>query len=255
MAFPQAGIVRDRGTAALLSDALAAGADLVGGIDPCGLDRDPVEHLDVVFGLAERHQAGVDVHLHEPGELGAFSLSLICDRVNALDMRGRVTISHAFTLATSEPSATEEMTERLAALDIAVTTVAPSGRRTLPLDLLARHGVRAGLGQDGMRDYWSPFGDGDMLGRAWQLAFVSGLRRDADIERCVALATVGGRSVIDPAAEADWSAPGARGLAPGAPADLVLLSGETVTSTLMDRPPQRLVIHQGRVVAEDGSLV
>ncbi len=107
-----------------------------------------------------------------------------------------------------------------------------------------------------VRDYWSPFGDGDMLGRAWQLAFVSGLRRDDHIERCVALASVGGRAVIDPAAApAHWSAPGARGLAPGAPADLVLLPGETVTSAVMDRPEQRLVIHRGRVVADDGALV
>jgi hypothetical protein len=43
-------------------------------------------------------------------------------------------------------------------------------------------GVRVGLGQDGIRDYWSPYGNGDLLGQAWQLAFRSGLRYDHDIE-------------------------------------------------------------------------
>lgn len=113
-----------------------------------------------------------------------------------------------------------------------------------------------GLGQDGTRDYWSPYGDGDMLGRTWQLAFVNQLRRDDLIERCVAVATVGGRAVVDPgAACAHWSAVGARGVAVGEPADLVLLPGETVTSAVMDRPPQRIVIHRGRVVAENGAVV
>ncbi len=103
VAFPQSGIIRDPGTAELMDAALTAGADLVGGIDPGGLDRDPAAHLDVVFGLAERHQVGIDIHLHEAGELGAFTLGLVFERVRALAMHGRVTISHAFALPTSTP--------------------------------------------------------------------------------------------------------------------------------------------------------
>ena len=63
------------------------------------LDRDPVAHLDIVFGLAERHRVGVDIHLHEGGELGAFTFELIADRTAALGMQGTVTISHAFALS------------------------------------------------------------------------------------------------------------------------------------------------------------
>ena len=40
---------------------------------PARIDRDPVGHLDIVFGLAEKHGKPVDIHLHEPGEMGAFS--------------------------------------------------------------------------------------------------------------------------------------------------------------------------------------
>src|SRR4051812_28172057 len=54
VAFPQSGIVSSPGTAELLDEAVRAGADLVGGLDPAGYDADIDGHLDVIFGIAER---------------------------------------------------------------------------------------------------------------------------------------------------------------------------------------------------------
>ena len=143
-----------------------AGADLVGGIDPCAFDRDPVAHLDVVFGVAERHGVGVDIHLHETGELGAFTFELIAERTAALGMRGQVTISHAFALSSVDRDRQAALVDLLAANDIALATVAPGNREPLPLETLRDAGVRVGLGQDGIRDFWSPYGNGDVLDRA-----------------------------------------------------------------------------------------
>ena len=216
VAFPQSGIVRDAGTAELLDAAVRAGADLVGGIDPCAYDRDPVAHLDVVFGVAERHGVGVDIHLHETGELGAFTFELIAERTAALAMQGQVTISHAFALSSVDRDRQAALVELLADNDIAVTTVAPGNREPLPLEALRDAGVRVGLGQDGIRDYWSPYGNGDMLDRTWQLAFRPGFRRDELVELCVDVASRGGRSIV----EANAGAPaamlddGRAGLAP-----------------------------------------
>jgi cytosine/adenosine deaminase-related metal-dependent hydrolase len=257
VAFPQVGIMRDRGTADLLGAALDLGADVVGGIDPCALDRDPRSHLDVVFGLADKHETPIDIHLHEPGELGAFTFELICERVRTLDLRGRVTISHSFALATIPSQRLSILLADLADLDIAVTTIAPSGNRALPLDQLADAGVRVGLGQDGIRDYWSPFGDADMLSRTWQLAFTQQLRHDRDIERCLAVATLGGRNIVRPrGAGSGWSQDIDRlpGFDVGEPGDFVLFPGETLTSAIMDRPGQRIVLHAGSVVSVNGSL-
>jgi cytosine/adenosine deaminase-related metal-dependent hydrolase len=257
VAFPQSGIVRDRGTADLLAAALSEGADLVGGIDPCAFDRDPVAHLDVVFGLAERHQVGVDIHLHEGGELGAFTIELIAERTSALSMRGNVTISHAFALSSVDEVRAAALVDILAANDIAVTTVAPGSREPLPLALLRAAGVRVGLGQDGIRDYWSPWGNGDMLERASQLAFRAGLRYDALIEECVDVASRGGRAVIGggPWSRAAIVDDPVAGLGIGAVADLVVVPADTVTAAVMDRPAHRVVIHDGRVIARDGELV
>lgn len=88
VAFPQAGLLLEPGVPALLEEGLRNGVDLVGGIDPCALDADPRQHLDIVFDLAERHGVGIDIHLHEPAELGLFSAQQIIERVRALDMRG-----------------------------------------------------------------------------------------------------------------------------------------------------------------------
>ncbi|MCF3140855.1 amidohydrolase family protein [Paenarthrobacter sp. AR 02] len=252
------GIVRDPGSASLLRQAVRSGADLIGGIDPCGLDRDPRRHLDVVFGIAEAEGVGVDIHLHELGELGMFSLDLICERVRVLNMQGKVTISHAHALATASSRAVESAIEDIAALDIAVTTIAPGGNRVLPLKLLTEAGVRLGLGQDGMRDYWSPFGDADMLSRTWQLAFVQQLRKDSDIEDCLAIATLGGRAVLDPDRTHRLFPDGlasTTGLDIGDRADMVLLPGESPTSVVMDKPTRRTVIRAGKVIAKDGVLL
>jgi len=250
VAFPQAGLLLEPGVPALVEEALRQGADIVGGIDPCALDRDPRRHLDAVFEIAERHGADIDIHLHEPGELGAFSAREILRRTRALDYRGRVTIAHAFCLSELDALAAGALLDEIAELDVALTTIAPSGRAALPLAEILGRGIRIGLGQDGQRDYWSPYGNTDMLDRAWQLAFTNGLRRDDDIEQALGVATLGGvavsrgRSAVGPD----------RGVGVGSPADFVLVDAETPTSAVMDRPGGRTTIRAGRVSAENGEL-
>ncbi len=256
VAFPQVGIHLEDGVPDLLDAALRGGADLIGGIDPCVIDRDPKRHLDTVFELAERHGVGIDIHLHEGGTLGLFSLDLIIERTRALGMAGRVTVSHAFSLASGLPGVAPAI-DQLAELDIALTTIAPKGSLTAPLDLPLRTlldaGVRVGLGMDGQRDYWSPWGNGDMLERTWMLAFTQGYSRDDLIESALAVATWGGANVIDGSLRRIGSDPHP-GVAVGDPAEFVILTGETPTSAVMDRLPERTVIHEGRVVAEGGQL-
>jgi cytosine deaminase len=254
IAFPQAGLLREAGSAEVLEEALRLGADVVGGIDPCALDRDPVRHLDIVFGLAEKYSLPVDIHLHEPGQLGLFSAQLILERTKALGMQGLVTISHGYGLADLPAGQLQELIEEMGAMDVSMATIAPAGA-PLPLQQLAAAGVRVGLGQDGQRDYWSPYGNADMLDRTWQLAFTSKFRADELIEHCVAVATIGGSSVIDPAAQRLASVADRPGLAVGDPAELVLLEGDTVTAAVMDRLPGRTVIHRGRVVADALQLI
>ena len=72
VAFPQSGMLVRAGTVELLEEALQQGAEVIGGLDPSAIDRDPKGHLDTIFGLAEKYDRDIDIHLHEPGQLGAF---------------------------------------------------------------------------------------------------------------------------------------------------------------------------------------
>jgi cytosine deaminase len=240
VAFPQSGLLVRPGTAELLEAAVRAGAELVGGLDPAGIDRQPVEHLDTVFGIAGRHGCGVDIHLHDGGELGAFTIDLILERTRALGLAGKVNVSHAFALAEVPEPRLGRLVEGLADQRVSLTTVAPGNRPPLPLARLRAAGVTVGLGSDGVRDLWTPWGDGDPLGRAALLAWRAGARRDQDLEAALELATAGGAGVLGLEGH---------GLAPGCWADLALVPAATVGEAVVAHPPRSLVLKRGRVLA------
>ena len=240
VAFPQSGLLVRPGTAELLEAAVHAGADLVGGLDPAGFDQRPVEHLDAVFAIADRNGCGVDIHLHDGGELGAFTIDLIVERTRALGLAGKVTISHAFALAEVPEPRLGRLVEGLADQRVSLTTVAPGNRPPLPLSRLRAAGVTVGLGCDGVRDLGSPWGDGDPLGRAALLAWRVGARRDQDLAAALEVATVGGAGVLGL---------DGHGLEPGCWADLALVPASTVGEAVVAHPPRSLVLKRGRMVA------
>lgn len=245
VAFPQSGILGRQGTEALLDAALAAGADIVGGLDPCAIERDPVRHLGIVFGLAEKHGKPVDIHLHEPGTMGAFSLDLILERTRALGMEGRVVVSHAFCLGDIVERDRDALLARMAALGVAIATTAPASRPVPMVAACRAAGVTIFGGNDGIRDTWTPYGSPDMLERAMLIGLRNNFRRDDEVAiafDCVSAAGAKGCGFAD------------YGLAPGARADFVLLEARSLAEAVVARPPRRLVVSGGRVVARDGAL-
>ena len=246
VAFPQSGLLRRPGTLELMDAAMRTGVEVVGGLDPCAVDRDPKGHLDAVFGLCQRYGKPLDIHLHEPGEMGAFSMDLICERTRALGMRGKVTVSHAFCLGTPDAALVDPLIEQLAALDIAIMTTAPASRPTPPVKKLLEAGIRLCAGSDGIRDTWGPYGNGDMLERAMFIGQRNNFRRDDELRLALDVCTIEGAKVM---------AVAGYGLAEGGAADLVILPGETVAEAIVTRTPKRRVIKRGRIVARDGASV
>ncbi|MFI1712343.1 amidohydrolase [Streptomyces litmocidini] len=247
VAFPQHGVIRTPGTAALLEKAAREGViDMIGGIDPIGFDQALDEQLDVVFGIADRHGVGVDIHLHDRGEKGMRAMRGIVERTRALSLAGKVTVSHVFCLPGLTDSELGSVAKDLGEQDIALTTVAPSDSLVLPIARLREHGVRVGLGSDGVRDSWSPFGDADMLHRAHILGWVTDVRLDDELSECYRVATHGGADVMG-LAHADFRA--------GAPADFVLVRGECLPQVVVDMPRRDVVVHGGVVVARDGEFL
>ena len=164
-----------------MRQALELGVDLVGGIDPATIDRDPIRHLETIFDLATHYDLGLDIHLHDPGDLGRWEIERIADMTQAHGMAGRVMISHAYALGGFPAADLTPLMDRLAALNISIMTCAPAHFTVPPVAALRSRGVNVCSGSDGIRDAWGPMGNGDMLERAMLLALRFGWSKDADL--------------------------------------------------------------------------
>lgn len=247
VAFPQSGMLIRPGTVELLDQALSEGADVVGGLDPSAIDRDPKGHLDTIFALAEKHQVPIDIHLHEPGELGAFSFDLIIERTRAMGMQGKVTISHAFALGGVDHLRLDGLIQQLLDLRIAIMSHGPSGGRPAPpVEQLRQAGVRMISGNDGIQDSWGPLNRPEILHRAYLLCYRNNFRRDDQIEDVIDIITNSSAEVMD---IDDY------GFSVGKAADLVLVNEENHAAAVIRRPMPWLVMKRGVITARDGQVV
>lgn len=246
VAFPQSGILRSPGTADLLDAAIADGADLLGGLDPVGIDGDLDGHLDAIFAIAERRGVGIDIHLHDGGESGIAQIRAIAERTRAGGLKGKVAVSHAFALGSVPIELAERTADLLAKTGVAIMSHGPGGATIPPIKLLREHGVRVFGGSDNIRDAWSPFGNGDMLERAMMIGYRANFRHDAELALAFDMVTKTAADVL-----------GIRGygLAVGSPADFVVVEAGSLAEAVATRPQRKLVIKAGRIVARDGVLV
>ena len=245
VAFPQSGLMVRPGTYDLLDRALAAGADIVGGLDPSSMDRDPKGSLDAVFALAVKHAKPIDIHLHEYGELGAFTLDLILERTRAQGLQGLVGVSHCFTLGAHDPARVARQMDEVAREDVRIFTTGHPSAEVPSLQAMRRAGIKVGMGCDGIRDTWGPWGQPDMLHRARIVGMKNSMRRDEELELLLDVASRGGAEAM-----------GIEGhqIAVGAAADLTLVAGQTLAHAVVEETPRPLVVKGGRVVARAGRL-
>jgi len=236
VAFPQSGILRAPGVAALLDAAVREGADLVGGLDPQGIDGDAKGHLDAVFGVAEKRGVGVDIHLHDRGALGASELQMIAERTAALGLAGKVAVSHAFCLGELDEALFAATAAALARAGVAIMTTGPGPVPMPPIKRLQAAGVNVFSGSDNIRDAWSPFGNGDLIERAGLICDRQDFRANTDLELAFGLVT-------ENAALATGL--GSSRLAKGESADFLLVEASSIAETVAARPIRREVFKRG----------
>lgn len=246
VAFPQSGVMVMPGTVELLDEALRQGCEVLGGIDPCGIDRDPKGQLDILFALAVKHGVDIDIHLHETGDLGAFTMELIFERIRANGMEGRVAISHAFALGMNDYLRVGKLIDEIARLDVAILTTGAPSAAVPSIMRLKEAGVRVGGGCDGIQDTWGPWGQPDMLDRAKIIGMKNGLRSDIELAHVLHVVSQGGADVMR---LKDY------GLAVGCNADFTLLTGETLAHAVVDVAPRPMVVKGGRVIARQGKAI
>ncbi|WP_426230500.1 amidohydrolase family protein [Pararhizobium sp. DWP3-4] len=246
VAFPQSGVMVMAGTVELLDEALRQGCEVLGGIDPCGIDRDPKGQLDILFALAVKHGVPIDIHLHEAADLGAFTMELIFERIRAHGMEGKVAISHAFALGMNDYLRVGKLIDEIARLDVAILTTGAPSANVPSIMRLKEAGVRVGGGCDGIRDTWGPWGQPDMLDRAKVIGMKNGLRSDIELAHVLHVVSQGGADVMRLENY---------GLQIGCNADLTLLTGETLAHAVVDIAPRPLVLKAGKVTARQGEAL
>jgi len=243
VAFPQSGVMSRPGVASLLDAAIAAGADLVGGLDPQSIDGDAAGQLDVIFAIAQRRGVGIDIHLHDADPDGNEQLRDVAARTQASGLGGKVTVSHAFSLGTSDRKDFERTAEALARAGVSILTSAPGAAPMPPVKALLDAGVSVFAGSDNIRDTWSPLGSGDMLDRAMLVAWRQGFRRDADLALAYDLCSRFGAKALGLPS---------RGLEVGDRADLIVVDADSLGDAIARRPPRRHVIRGGVRVGATG---
>lgn len=175
VAFPQHGtlVTESQG---LLTQALEAGAPILGGLDPASIDGAIEASLTTTFDLASKYQREIDIHLHDGGDTGIYTIQRIIDYTRDYGMTGRVAISHAFALGHADDQTVWSMAAGLAEQDISIFTTQPLwyaasfGTRAVPWRILVDAGVRVRVVSDTINDHWSPFGSGDLIERASRAA-------------------------------------------------------------------------------------
>jgi cytosine/creatinine deaminase len=247
VAFPQRGLELPN-MLDLMHAALALGVPVVGGCPY--VDRDPRQHLDRVFQLAERYRAPIDLHLDFSDDPDRSLLGLVIERTLAHGLQGNVTIGHVTTLAAMAPDAQGRALDALAAADIALVVLPatdlylagagePGSRSLAPIERARAAGVRVAIANNNIHNPFSPFGNANLLAAAW-LAGIT--RRAASPEAR--------KGLLDAIthAPAQILGLGAHGPTPGAAAHLCLLDSEDPDQLALEAPAVIATLRAGQLV-------
>ncbi len=241
VAFPQDGIVRDPGAAALCEEALELGADVVGGIPWIEhSDRDAQRHVDWACESAARTGRRVAMLVDDAGDPSLRTTEMLALAMLDHDLVGRGVACHARAVGTYERPSQLRLAGLANRAGLTFVSDPQTGPLHLPVDLFDELGVPVALGQDDIEDAYYPFGRHSM----WEIAFLAahslGWLSDDRQQRLLDLVTTRAADVLGIAGHH---------LAEGNRADLVVHQQERVVDVLREHAAPRWVVSRGRVVA------
>lgn len=240
VAFPQDGVVREPGAEALVREAMALGADLVGGIPWIEYtDRDARAHVEAMFRIAREYDAGVSMLVDDAGDPGLRTTEMMALAAVEFGLEGRVLAHHARAMALYPQPYFQKLAALLKQARMGVVTDPHTGPLHARVRELLAEGCLVALGQDDISDAYYPFGRNSMLEVAFLAAHMLWMTGRDDLETLYAMVTT-------KAAEAM----GIRDhvIAAGSPANLVILDAPDVLEALRFHAEPRWVIAGGRIV-------
>ncbi|GAB4158909.1 MAG: amidohydrolase family protein [Cyanobacteria bacterium J069] len=251
-AFAQEGITNQPGVEALLREAMALGADVIGSAPY--VDPDPEQNIRIVFDIAATFNCDVDFHLDFLDDDAPLLLPFVAAETGRRGWQGRVCLGHMTKLAGLPPAELADAAAVMRDAGVSILALPASDlymmsrkdthnvrRGVAPVHTLAAMGVNTGLAVNNVQNLFTPFGDGDVLKIGTLLAQVLQMGTAQAHELCLEMATTRAAKAIG---LEDWA------IAPGHHADLVILDATSATEAVAAAPINRTVIKRGRVVAQ-----
>jgi cytosine deaminase len=236
---------------ALLIDALAAGADLVGGCPHLEDSGDTRGATEFFLQTATDHGVGVDLHTDETLDPGVLGLVDLAEMVLA-GFDQQVTASHCISLGMQDARRQSEIAELVASADINVVALPHTnlflqgrGRAPMPRGLTAVAALRAAganvaAGADNLQDPFNPVGRACPFETAGLMIMTSHL-----------LPVEAWTTVTDNAATATGA--GIISCTPGSPADLLAVRASSLREAIAFGPADRHVWYHGARISETRS--
>jgi cytosine deaminase len=240
VAFAQDGIVKEPSADRLMEEAMALGADVVGGIPWIEFtDDDARAHIAFCFDLAAKHDADVSMLLDDAGDPSLRTLEMFATEALRRGWKGRALAHHCRAMALYPTPYLQRLSGVLRKADISVVADPHTGPLHARVKDLIDEGVNVCLGQDDISDAYYPFGRNNMLEVAFLAAHLLWMTGRDDIERLYDMATVAPAKAMNVPNHA---------LAVGAEANLVVLGEPDVVEALRFHAPPRHVVSHGRRV-------
>lgn len=240
VAFPQHGLLR-KNVISLMKEAMRSGAHIVGGLDPAGIDHNIEKSLYEIMNLATEFDADVDIHLHDRGHVGLYTIDKFTEMVEDANWQNRSAVSHAFSLGDVPISQVEDIADKLSELGISIMSTIPIKNTCPPIDLLDSKGVNIYSGCDGFYDSWGPFGNGDILEKVKRYGEIFRKSDELSLSQSLKWAT-GGTIPLNNEGEITWPLEGDE-------ANMILLNASCSAETVARIPNREAVIFKGKVVA------
>ncbi|MDR7523478.1 MAG: amidohydrolase family protein [Armatimonadota bacterium] len=260
VAFPQEGLLGRPGLMPLLRQALASGADAVGG-GPTFDSVAPGEHLAAVFELAREFDRDVDLHvdLNTPPSRPPhqWEVAEVARLTRAIGWEGRVTVAHMRGLGAMAPEALGSLLGVMQDVGINVTIVPGAelhiartwwdppvrevSRAMTNLDALLQAGITTSYATGHVRDPWNPHGSANMLLDAFLLTASYNMGEPV----------ISGIPVLRLGTDLPWRSlrlPGPSNLAVGREADLVVLDARDHDAAVRAPVEPFLVLKGGHIV-------
>jgi cytosine/creatinine deaminase len=240
VAFAQDGIVREPGADRLMREAMALGADVVGGIPWIeATEADARSHIDFCFDLAAEYDADVSMLLDDVGDANMRTLEIMAREALKRGFAGRALAHHCRAMALYEDPYFGELTELLRQARVSVVSDPHTGPLHARVKELLAAGVNVCLGQDDISDAYYPFGRNNMLEIAFLAAHLLWMTRRDEFGTLYDMITTCGASAMRL---------NGYGLGPGCRANLVVLNQNGLADALRFHEPPSVVISHGRVI-------